>query len=263
MTRLSSLLRLKSRFSKKPLPASTWKYDNWIAERDLSLKHSEVFNVHLGQAGLISGNFKHTVSQSPTTAQWAPALNSDVFQSCVLSHFLATNCLFLEQTIRSSKIRFYFCIWTYSGPWVLYTWNRCRGSNTRAGHTNMFAVTSLCQMTNSGEMKMYYVTSMGWLLRWQYTKECRGLGIWFAWATCAVPARRSLNPEAWSFRYFNVLPCSSELKLPGNCTSQNMSHMDEWRDLSGKWSSKRFVIGGTRPCPTETFSLRVQTNISG
>lgn len=141
---------------------------------------------------------------------------------CVLSYFLATNSLFLEQTIRSSKIRFYFWIWTYSGPWVLYTWNRCWGSNTKAGHTNMFAVTSLCQMTNSGEMKMYYVTSMGWLSRWQYTKVCRGLGFGLheqrvRFGKAVVKSRGRV---CW---YFNMLPCSSELKLPGNLKRVQMT----------------------------------------
>lgn len=48
----------------------------------------------------------------------------------------------------------------------------------------MFAVTSLCQMTNSVGMKRCYATSVEWLWRWQYTEEWR-FGIWFGWATCA------------------------------------------------------------------------------
>lgn len=48
----------------------------------------------------------------------------------------------------------------------------------------MFAVTSLCQMTNSVGMKRCYATSVEWLWRWLYTEEWR-FGIWFGWATCA------------------------------------------------------------------------------
>lgn len=113
----------------------------------------------------------------------AAALNADVFQFCALSHFLAANCLFVEQTIRSSKIRLYFWIRADLRPWVVYTWNRCRGSNARWGHTNMFAVTSLHRVTDSGRMEVCYVSFM-------MTVEVTVLaGMWrfgILWATCAV-----------------------------------------------------------------------------
>lgn len=90
--------------------------------------------------------------------------------------FPVSNCLLWKQTVRSSKIRFYFWMWTYWGLRVLYTWNRCEGSNARAGRANMFAVTSLCQMLNSAETKMCYVTSVGWLQLWRCAEKRRGLG---------------------------------------------------------------------------------------
>lgn len=113
--------------SKKPIPGSSWTHYNCFS----FLKHSEVLKVariatrpwemgnchaHLGKAGLILGNLKCTISQRVQQLPTLIALNYDVFHFCVLSYFLATNSLFLEQTIRSSKIRFYFWVWTESGP---------------------------------------------------------------------------------------------------------------------------------------------------
>lgn len=98
----------------------------------------------------------------PTTLRW-------VFSSklwCVCSYF-ATKCLFQEQTVWPFRVGLYFWISSHRELWVMHTWSRCWGSN-RVGHMNMFAVTSLCQMINSGEMKKYCATTKEWLRFWQY-----------------------------------------------------------------------------------------------
>lgn len=113
------------------------------------------------------------------------------------------------------------------GPRVLYTWNRCQGSNTRSGHTNKFAVTSLCQMTNSGGDEDVLCNLDGMTVALTIHRGMSRFRDLVCMSNVCGSARQLLKSRGTVFRHFSTLPCSSELELPG----QNTSYTDEWKDL--------------------------------
>ena len=97
-----------------------------------------------------------------------------------------------------------------------------------------------------GGMMIYDVTSTGWLSRWQYTKECRGLGLDLPELRVRF-SKAVIKSQSMVLRHFNMLELWKVYKW------LNMSSTDEWKDVSAQWSSKGCVIGETSP--------RVQTDI--